>query len=264
MKTVNAMKQLKKMLVAAAIAAGILNGSTATAQNGTKVKNIVIVHGAFADGSGFKGVFDILTKQGYHVTVVQNPLTSLQDDVDAANRIINKQVGPVLLVGHSWGGTVITEAGNNTKVAGLVYIAAFAPDAGENTAQLASSLPAAPEFGILAPDEQGVIYYDKAKFHAGFCADLSKETADFMYASQGPIFGRCFTDKVTTAAFRTKPSFAIVATQDKSINPDIERNMYKRAGMKVTEIHGSHVVFISQPAKVAAVIMRAASTSLSK
>ncbi|MFD0764574.1 alpha/beta fold hydrolase [Mucilaginibacter lutimaris] len=228
------------------------------AQNTGKIKNIVIVHGAFADGSGFKSVFDNLTKKGYNVSVVQNPLTSLQDDVDAANRIIDRQDGPVILVGHSWGGTVITQAGNNPKVAGLVYVAAFAPDAGESTAQWASSLPAAPEFGILPPDEKGVIYFDKAKFHAGFCADLSKELAAFMYASQGPIFGQCFTDKVSMASFRTKPAFAVVATEDKAINPDIERNMYKRANMKVTEIKGSHVVFISQPDKVAGVIDAAA------
>jgi len=264
MKTTSPIQKFKKMFIAAVISAGVLTTSLAIAQQNQKVKNIVIVHGAFADGSGFKSVFDILTKQGYKVSVVQNPLTSLKDDVDAANRIINKQDGPVILVGHSWGGTVITEAGNNPKVVGLVYVAAFAPDAGESTAQWASSLPVAPEFGILNPDDQGVIYYDKAKFHAGFCADVSKEVADFMYASQGPIFGNSFTDKVTTAAFKSKPSYAIVATQDKSINPDIERNMYKRAGMKVTEVKGSHVVFISQPAKVAEVINNAASNSLTK
>lgn len=264
MKTITLIQNIKRILLAATAAAGMFGSFDAAAQTTPKIKNIVIVHGAFADGSGFKGVFDILTKQGYNVSVVQNPLTSLKDDVDAANRIIDRQDGPVILVGHSWGGSVITEAGNNPKVAGLVYVAAFAPDAGENTIQWATSLPAAPEFGILPPDEQGVIYFDKAKFHAGFCADLSKDLADFMYASQGPIFGRSFTDKITTAAFRTKPSFAIVATQDKAINPDIERNMYKRAGMKVTEIKASHVVFISQPAKVAEVINNAALTSLNK
>lgn len=264
MKTKILNKQFKKMFMTFAVVTGVLISSWAVAQNKNKINNIVIVHGAFADGSGFKAVFDILTKQGYNVSVVQNPLTSLKDDVDAANRIINKQDGPVILVGHSWGGTVITEAGNNPKVAGLVYVAAFAPDAGENTAQWASSLPSAPEFGILPPEEKGVIYFDKAKFHAGFCADVSKELADFMYASQGPIFGNSFTDKVTKAAFRTKPSFAIVATQDKAINPDIERNMYKRANMNVTEIKASHVVFISQPVKVSEVINNAALTSLNK
>lgn len=260
MKNSNLIKQLKKALLVTVLAVGSLAGTNAVAQTMPKVKNIVIVHGAFADGSGFKSIFDILTKQGYNVSVVQNPLTSLKDDVDAANRIIDKQDGPVILVGHSWGGTVITEAGNNPKVVGLVYIAAFAPDKGENTLQWATSLPAAPENGILAPDANGVIYFDKAKFHAGFAADSSPALAAFMYASQGPIFGQCFLDKITTAAFRTKPSYAIVATEDKAINPDIERNMYKRADFKVTEIKGSHTVFISQPAKVASVIVTAATS----
>ena len=258
MKTTTLIQQLKRTFLVAAISAGYLLTTSAVAQTTPKVKNIVIVHGAFADGSGFKGVYDILTKQGYNVSVVQNPLTSLKDDVDAANRIIDRQDGPVILVGHSWGGTVITEAGNNPKVVGLVYIAAFAPDGGETTLQWASSLPAAPENGILPPDEKGIIYFDKAKFHAGFAADSSTALAAFMYASQGPIFGKCFVDKVTTAAFRTKPSFGIVATEDKAINPDIERNMYKRGGIKITEIKGSHTLFISQPAKVASVIVAAA------
>lgn len=261
MKTTS--QNLKKAFSIAVIALGLFSSSALKAQS-PKVKNIVIVHGAFADGSGFKGVFDILTKKGYNVSVVQNPLTSLKDDVDATNRIIDRQDGPVILAGHSWGGTVITEAGNNPKVVGLVYIAAFAPDAGETTAQWASSLPAAPENGILSPDSQGVVYFDKAKFHAGFCADVSEDLANFMYASQGPIFGRSFTDKVTTAAFRNKPSWGIVSTEDKAINPDIERNMYKRAGMKITEIKASHVVFLSQPEKVAAVIVAAANGAVTK
>jgi len=261
MKTTNLFNQLKRTFLAAALAVASLSTTNVAAQASPKVKNIVIVHGAFADGSGFKGVYDILSKQGYNVSVVQNPLTSLQDDVDAANRIIDKQDGPVILVGHSWGGSVITQAGNNPKVVGLVYIAAFAPGDGETTLQWASSLPAAPENGILAPDANGVIYFDKAKFHAGFAADSSKELAAFMYASQGPIFGRCFTDKITTAAWKTKPSYGIVATEDKAINPDIERNMYKRANFKVTEVKGSHTIFISQPAKIAAVIVTAATSA---
>jgi pimeloyl-ACP methyl ester carboxylesterase len=256
MKNSNLITQLSRTLLLTAVTVGCL--FAANAQTTPKVKNIVIVHGAFADGSGFRSIYDILSKQGYNVSVVQNPLTSLKDDVDAANRIIDKQDGPVILVGHSWGGTVITEAGNNPKVAGLVYIAAFAPDAGENTAQWATSLPAAPENGILAPDDKGLVYFDKAKFHAGFAADSSTELAAFMYASQGPIFGQCFLDKVTTAAFRTKASYGIVATEDKAINPDIERNMYKRGNFRVIEIKGSHTVFISQPAEVAGVIVAAA------
>jgi len=258
MKKTNRTVLFSKLWMLTGLLCCVLSGSKLSAQSSPKVKNIVIVHGAFADGSGFRSVYEILTKKGYNVSIVQNPLTSLQDDVDAANRVIDKQDGPVILAGHSWGGTVITEAGNNPKVVGLVYIAAFAPDKGETTLQWASSLPAAPENGILPPDEKGIIYFDKAKFHKGFAGDLSKGLADFMYASQGPIYGRCFTDTVTAAAFRTKPAFAIVSTEDKAINPDIERNMYKRAGMKVTEIKASHVVFISQPEKVAEVIVAAA------
>lgn len=260
MKTKKIISQLKNTFLAAALTAVSLNSTTSAAQAAPKVKNIVIVHGAFADGSGFKGVYDILTKQGYNVSIVQNPLSSLKDDVAAANRIIDKQDGPVILVGHSWGGSVITEAGNNPKVVALVYIAAFAPGDNENTLQWATSLPAAPENGILAPDEKGIIYFDKAKFHAGFAADSSKELADFMFASQGPIAGQSFLDKITTAAWKSKPSYGIVATEDKAINPDIERNMYKRANFKVTEIKGSHTIFISQPAKVANVIVTAATS----
>lgn len=223
-----------------------------------EIKNVVIVHGAFADGSGFKKLYSILTKKGYHVTVVQNPLTSLKDDVDATRRALDKQDGPVVLVGHSWGGTVITEAGTHPKVAALVYIAAFMPDKGEATGQLAMSLPMKTEGGILPPDEHGILYFDKAKFHAGFAADVSKEEADFMGDSQVPIFASCFGAPVTEVAWKTKPSYGIVATEDKALNPDIERNMYKRAGAKVTELKGSHVVFISQANAVANVIISAA------
>ncbi|HET7002851.1 MAG TPA: alpha/beta hydrolase [Puia sp.] len=223
-----------------------------------KVKNVVIVHGAFADGSGYRKLFEILTGKGFQVTVVQNPLTSLQDDVECTLRALDRQDGPVILAGHSWGGTVITEAGMHYKVAALVYIAAFEPDKGETSVQWISSVPTLPEFGILPPDEKGLVYFDKSKFHAGFAGDLSKEEADFMYASQGPIFGTCFSTPVREAAWKTKPSYGIVATEDKAIHPDIERNMYRRAGTKITEIKGSHVLFISQPDAVANVIITAA------
>ncbi|MDN3550670.1 alpha/beta hydrolase [Mucilaginibacter aquaedulcis] len=258
MKTQSLKNRLKAGLAASAIILSTIIGSTVKVEAQAPVKNIVLVHGAFADGSGFKGLYDILTKKGYNVSVVQNPLTSLKDDVDAANRTIDKQDGPVILVGHSWGGTVITEAGNNPKVVALVYVAAFAPDNGETTLKLVQSLPAAPENGILPPDDKGFVYFSKEKFHAGFAADLSKEEADFMYASQGPIAAQGFVAPITQAAWKTKPSYAVVATEDKAINPDIERNMYKRAGSKVTEIKSSHVVFISHPDAVAKVIIEAA------
>lgn len=223
-----------------------------------KLKNIVIVHGAFADASGWEGVYKILTKDGYNVTMVQNPLTSLEDDAAATQRIIDRQDGPTVLVGHSWGGTVITQAGSSPKVAALVYVAAFAPDAGESTLDLVKTAPPAAENGILPPDANGWIWYDKAKFHAGFCADVSAEKAAFMYASQAPVSVKAFLTPVTAAAWKAKPSYAIVATEDKSINPSIERTMYKRAGSVVTEIKGSHAIYISSPQKVAAVIESAA------
>ncbi|WP_200837047.1 alpha/beta hydrolase [Dyadobacter sp. 3J3] len=172
----------------------------------------MIVHGAFADGSGWKSVYNILVTNGYHVSVVQNLLTSLRDDVDAANRIINMQDGPVLLVGHSWGGTVITEAGLNPKVVALVYVAAYQPEKDENTMKWSISLPTALESGIGAPDANGIIYYDKVKFIAGFAADVSKEETDFMYDSQQPVFAENFATAVKDAAWRTKPSYSIVAT----------------------------------------------------
>lgn len=258
MKTTSTSKwQLNSSLVAAFLLIFNLFSVATFAQKKT-AKNIVLVHGAFVDGSGWKKVHDILVKKGYNVSIVQYPLTSLQDDVAATNRILDRQDGPVVLVGHSWGGTIITEAGEHPKVASLVYVAAFQPDKGENTIQWATSLPAAPESGLGAPDDKGFVYYDKAKFRAGFAADLSKEETDFMYASQAPIFEASFATPLTAAAWKTKPSYGIVATEDKSIVPDIQRNMYKRAGAKVTEIKGSHAIFISQPEAVAKVIMAAA------
>ena len=222
------------------------------------VKNVVLVHGAFADGSGYKGVYENLAKQGYNVTVVQNPLTSLEDDVTATKLALDAQDGPTILAGHSWGGAVITQAGNHPKVAGLVYIAAFQPDNNESALQWFQTAPPAQENGVLTPNDKGIVYYDKEKFHAGFCGDLSKAEAAFMYASQGAFYGECFVSPITNAAWRTKPTFGIVATEDKSINPDIQRTMYKRSNTKVTEIKGSHAVYISQPEKVAAVIAAAA------
>jgi len=223
-----------------------------------KIKNVVLVHGAFADGSGWRGVHDILVKKGFKVTIVQEPLTSLEADVEATKRALDKQDGPSVLVGHSWGGVIISEAGVHQNAAALVFVAAHQPDQGENTLQWATSAPVAPENGILAPDEKGFVYYDQEKFHAGFCADVNKADAAFMYASQKPIYGPAFLTKLTAAAWRTKPSYAIVATEDKSINPDTERRLYKRSNSKTTEIKGSHVIFISHPDAVAKVIIEAA------
>jgi len=223
-----------------------------------KIKNVVLVHGAFADGSGYKALYTALTKKGYHVTVVQNPLTSLADDVNATKVVLDKQDGPVILAGHSWGGAVITEAGNHPKVAALVYIAAFQPDNGESALQWLQTAAPAPENGVLPPDDQGIVYYDQAKYHKGFCADISKEEADFMYASQGAFYAKGFVTPITHAAWRDKPAYGLVATEDKSIAPEIQHAMYKRSNTKVTEIKGSHVIFMSQPEKVASVIIEAA------
>lgn len=247
-----------------AILAGLLLSLGVMAQPPGSVKNIILVHGAFADASGWEGVYKLLAAKGYNVIAVQNPLSSLEDDVAAVDRALEKMDGPTILVGHSWGGAVITQAGAAEKVAGLVYVAAFAPDAGENVLKWASAAPPAPENGILPPDDKGYIYFDKAKFHAGFCADLPADKAAFMYASQGAINGKCFTTPLTAAGWKTKPSWAIVATEDKAIVPDTERKMYKQAGSVVTELKGSHVIFISQPKAVAAVIEAAAKGSAAK
>lgn len=252
------MKTIFKSFLAFAVIIFSSAFTNVNAQTNPKIKNVVLVHGAFADGSGWQGLYQILTKKGYNVTIVQNPLSSLEDDVKATNLALDKQDGPTILVGHSWGGTVITEAGNHPKVAALVYVAALQPDNGENSIQWLQTAPPAPENGVLPPDDKGIAYYDKAKFHAGFAGDLSKEQADFMYASQGAFHAQGFGTPITKAAWRTKPSYGIVATEDKSINPDIERAMYKRSNTKITEIKGSHVVFISQPQKVANVIIEAA------
>jgi len=235
----------------------ILDVKSANAQQ-KPVKNIVLVHGAFADGSGWKAVYDILVKKGYHVSIVQNPLTSLNNDVTETNSVINAQDGPVILVGHSWGGTVITQAGVNPRVAGLVYVAAFMPDKGENTVKWVAAAPAAPEAGFTKPDQFGFVYFEPAKFHGGFAGDLSQAQSDFMRDSQVPIIAKCFDEPVTEVAWKNKPSYAIVPTEDKALNPETERAMYKRAGAKITEIKGSHVIFISQPEAVAKVIMDAA------
>lgn len=248
-----------KYLIAALfiISSLLIQFNPASAQT-LAVKNIVIVHGAFSDGSGWRGVYNILTKKGYHVTIVQNPLTSLNDDVEATQRILDQQDGPVVLVGHSWAGTVITQAGIDPKVASLVYVAAFQPDKGETANQWSVTQPKAPSMRVTAPDKKGAVFFDRETFHAGYCADVSKETADFMNASQQPIVGQCFGTPVTEVAWRDKPSYGIVATEDQAINPEIERNMYKRAHAKITEIKGSHAIFISNPMAVAQVIINAA------
>jgi len=222
-----------------------------------RVKNVVLVHGAFADGSGWKGIYEVLSSKGYNVTIVQNPLSSLEDDVAATNLALDNLDGPAVLVGHSWGGAVISQAGTHNKVVALVYVAAFQPDIGESALTWFTSMPPVPENGVLPPDEKGFVYYSKEKYHDGFCADLSEKESDFMYASQGAFAGKSFATPLTEAAWKSKPSFAILATEDKSIRPEIQEKMYNRSNTKFTRVKGSHAVYISQPEAVAKVIMEA-------
>jgi pimeloyl-ACP methyl ester carboxylesterase len=208
-------------------------------------------------------LYKILKKKGYNVSVTGNPNTGFKDDVDAVNRTLARQTGPVLLVGHSYGGAIITEAGNHPKVAGLVYIAAFAPDANETLLKLLESGPPAPNSGIMPPDEFGFIWYDIKKYHSSFCADLPKEQAEFLADSQVPVSASVFGSKIANPAWKTRKNWYIVATEDQTIPPDGERFMAKRMGAKVTEIQASHLVFMSKPNAVANVIVSAA-TELSR
>jgi pimeloyl-ACP methyl ester carboxylesterase len=220
------------------------------------VTNVVLVHGFFADGSGWRGVADILARDGFNVTVVQQPETSLADDVKAATQAVNALDGRSILVGHSYGGVVITEAGNDAKVAGLVYVAAFAPDAGESLKDLVDRTPPA-STGIKATAD-GHLYFDRALFHADFAADLPAADARFMALSQVTPAVRAATAPVSQAAWKTRPSWAIVSKDDRTVNPELERFMAKRAGSKTVEIAGSHVAFIAHPEQVARVIEQAA------
>lgn len=222
-----------------------------------KVHNVILVHGAFADGSGWQGVRDRLVAKGYKVSIVQEPETSLADDVAATRRVIAQQDGPVVLVGHSYGGVVITQAGDDPKVKSLVYAAASVPDAGETLGELLAKIPS--PTNDVKPAGDGFLMIDPQKFHADFAADLPARQAQFMAESQVVISSSILEDKVSTAAWRTKPSYGIVAGADMVSAPDLERWMYKRANAKITEVPGSsHVVYISHPDKVAAVIEEAA------
>ncbi len=221
------------------------------------VRNIVLVHGAFAVGSGWRGVYDDLTARGYRVTVVQNPLTSFEDDVAATRRILARQSGPTLLVGHSYGGAIITEAGTDAAVAGLVYVSALAPDVGENTGQQFAEIPAPPEF-VIETGSDGFGFVNMEMFKAGFAGDTSDEDAAFLRDSQVPINMAIFGAPLTQAAWRNKPSWAIVATQDRAIDPRLLRQQAERAGAEIVEVEASHVPFITQPTQVADVIDRAA------
>lgn len=247
------MKRHSISILALAFTTSIIAFSAQAAE----VKNIVIVHGALADGSGWRKASDILVNRGFNVTIVQQPITSLADDIAATNRVLDLQDGPTLLVGHSYGGMVITEAGHSPVVAGLVYVAAFQPDEGESLLSLASSKPAG-GMNIRETKDGKYLYLDPAAFANDFAADLPKDDAAFLARSQVFASKEAFSARVGNPAWKTKQSWSIVATEDRSINPELERKMAKRAGSTVTEIKSSHAVFASQPQKVADVIERAA------
>jgi pimeloyl-ACP methyl ester carboxylesterase len=228
--------------------------------NTNPAASIVLVHGGFVDGSGWRGVYDVLTHDGYQVAVVQNPTLSLEGDADATRRIVQAQDGPVVLVGHSYGGAVITSAGTDEQVTALVYVCAFAPDDGESVNTLIGGFPQdGPQPPILPPNE-GFLFLDREKFHESFAADVPADVAGFMADSQVPWGVDALGGTIADAAWHAKPSWYLVTTQDRMIPPAAQREMAKRAGSHVVEVDASHSVYVSQPAAVASLVHTAAST----
>jgi pimeloyl-ACP methyl ester carboxylesterase len=225
---------------------------------GTNALNVVLVHGGFVDGSGWEGVYKILRKDGYTVSVVQHATASLANDVTATKLVLDALDGPALLVGHSYGGVVITEAGNDPKVAGLVYIAAFAPDKGESVDALIKDPPPGAAVPPILPPRNGYLFLDRAKFHASFAADVDEEKAAFMADSQLPWGVEALRGAISEPAWKAKPSWYLVTTEDKMIPPAAQRAMSKRAGSTVVEEKGSHAIYVSKPRAVAAIIQAAA------
>lgn len=247
-------------MLAAVLAAGVSPSARAddpAARDDEHVKNVVLVHGAFADGAGWRPVYDDLTARGYRVSIVQNPLTSLADDVKATRRVLDRQDGPAILVGHSWGGTVITEAGVHEKVVGLVYVSALAPDAGETTAQQYEGFAATPEF-VIETGRDGFGFISPATFKAGFAHDTSDADAAFLRDSQVPINMSAFGTTLTQAAWRTRPSWAVIATEDKAFDQAMLIHMAERIKARITKVPASHAVFMTQPRVVADAIHLAA------
>lgn len=220
--------------------------------------NVVLVHGGFVDGSGWEGVYRALRKDRFSVTVVQNPTISLADDVSVTRRALAAQNGPVILVGHSYGGVVITEAGNDPKVVGLVYIAAFAPDKGESVSSLIKDPPPGAAVPPILPPQDGYLFLDKERFPAAFAADVDPGKAGFMADSQVPWGVEALTGTISQPAWKSKPSWYLVATEDRMIPPPAQRLMSKRAGATVVEVSGSHAIYVSRPTEVAGLIAKAA------
>jgi pimeloyl-ACP methyl ester carboxylesterase len=253
----NAIRTTAALTIAAGHTGGLQAASAPPVPASQAVRNVVLVHGAFADGSGWRRVYDDLTARGYRVTIVQNPLTSLADDVSATTRVLDRQNGPAILVGHSWGGTVITEAGVHANVAALVYVSALSPDVGETTAQQYDGFVTPPEF-VIDGHKDGFGFLNLQQFKAGFAADASDADAAFLRDSQVPIALSAFATKLTNAAWRSKPSWAVIATQDKAFDQRMLRAMAERIGAAVTEVEASHAVFMTQPKIVADTINKAA------
>ena len=252
-------RTLLGVLTFSSLTLGVMEQSAAVAAE--PVKNVVLVHGGFVDGGGWEAVYKLLKAKGFNVSIVQNPTTSFAVDVAATKAVVDAQNGPVVLVGHSYGGAVITEAGNDPKVSRLVYIAAFAPDKGESVQKLiANPAPGAPVPPILPP-VNGFLMLDPAKFAEAFAGDVKPERAAFLANAQVPWGVEALGGEVTSAAWRTKPSWYLVTTHDKMIPPDAQRAMATRAGAAVVETPGSHAVYESRPVDVAAIIEKAASST---
>jgi len=258
---------MKRLYIVATLAATLMGAillldktvRVAAAASPTGIKNVVLVHGAFADGSGWEAVAKILEKDGYTVSIAQPPETSYAEDVKYAKAAVDAMGGPVVIVGHSYGGSIITEAGNDPNVSALVYIAAFALDDGESCASIEQALPQASK--AFKPDSNGNWWIDQAQFAADFAADIPPDVSHFMAVSQVPISTDSFTHKVTAPAWKTKPSWYMVATADRSINPDQERMMAKRAHAKTIEVNASHVAYMSHPKETAKLIEEAAAAA---
>lgn len=249
------MKRTSIAFAAAVLSAAALNASAATPASDT---TIVLVHGAFADGSSWEKVIPLLQAKGYKVVAVQNPLSSLADDVAATQRVVDAQTGKVVLVGHSWGGMVITQAGTSDKIKALVYIAAFAPSEGEAAGALGKEYAVPPGIATLQADAGGYLWLPAASVATNFAQDVTPATAALIAATQGPINAKAFGEATTVAAWKTKPSYYIVAANDRMIAPQLERDFAKKLNATTVTLQSSHVPMVSQPAKVVEVIVAAA------